>query len=172
MDLMHVRINCKDSKGFMDDLLIEQLLLNCKPFGRLTIELKNLDEHPKGFEIVKKLKQAGLHLYVSIGGQQISDYYDLVFEYSDVINFELFAHTPELHQKRFPDKDANRVFQNFMRALLISQKFQKMAVGVTYHMPDDNMEACQAIIFLEKDNPLILSLIHLIQDQECKSFTY
>lgn len=150
MDLMNVRINCKDNKGFIDDLLIEQLIQNCKPFGRLTIELKNLDRHPTGFEIVKKLKQAGLHLYVSIGGQQISDYYDLVFEYSDVINFELFAHTPELHSKRFPDDDANRVFQNFMKALLISQKFQKMAVGVTYHMPDDNVEACQAIIFFRE----------------------
>ncbi|MEE2923217.1 MAG: hypothetical protein VX619_00430 [bacterium] len=149
-DLMHVQLNCSDSKGYMDGHLIEQLIENCKPFGRLTIELKNLDKHPAGGEIVRKLKLADLHLYVSINGNQVGTYYDQVFEYSDVINFELLAHSPEFHAKRFPEDDANLIFQNFMRSLLISQKYQKMAVGVTYYMPDDVSEACQAIIFFRE----------------------
>ena len=152
----------------MDGHLIEQLIENCKPFGRLTIELKNLDKHPAGGEIVRKLKLADLHLYVSINGNQVGTYYDQVFEYSDVINFELFAHSPEFHAKRFPEDDANLIFQNFMRSLLISQKYQKMAVGVTYYMPDDVSEACQAIIFLGRGNLLILFLILQIQDQDYK----
>ncbi len=150
LDLLHVQVNCSDQKGCIDDRLIEQLINNCKSFGRLTIELKNLDKHPAGGEVVKRLKLAGLHLYVSINGYQPATYYDKVFEHSDVLNFELFAHTPDFHSKRFPEDNANGIFENFMRALLISQKFKKMAVGVTYHMPDDASEACQAIIFFRE----------------------
>ncbi len=157
MDLLHVELECVDQLGEMEMSTVDQLIVNCLPFGRLTMVLKNLDKHTNGNEIARKLHSAGLHIYASISGHRSPDFYEKIYNHCDVINFELLAHTPELHAKRFPKDNANLIFQNYLTALLSSQKYQRMAVGVTYTIPADANEACQAILFFRERqsiNPL------------------
>tara|TARA_Y100000589_G_scaffold89546_1_gene84110 strand:- start:1979 stop:3436 length:1458 start_codon:yes stop_codon:yes gene_type:complete len=150
MDLLHLELDCVDQLGTIKMTTIDRLISSSLPFGRLTVVLNNLDKHPHGDKIVEQLHNASLHIYASIVGHRAKEFYEKIYTYSDVINFTLFAHTPEFHAQRFPQEDANLIFQNYLTALLISQKSQRMAVGVTYQIPDDMNEACQAILFFRE----------------------
>ena len=149
-DIIQVEIECVDHLGDLKDSVVEKLIFHSLPFGRLTFVLRNLDKHPTGDAIVEKLHSAGLHIYSSIKGHRSPDFYEKIYKYSNVINFELRAHTPEFHSKRFPEDNAQLIFHNYFNALMISQKFQSLAVGVSYEMPDDAAEAIQAIIFFRE----------------------
>ena len=149
-DLIQIELDCVDSFGEIKEDVVEKLILNSLPFGRLTFVLRNLDRHPSGDSIVEKLHFAGLHIYSSINGHRSSDFYEKIYKYSNVINFELQAHTPEYHSKRFPEDNAQLIFHNYLNALMISQKCGSLAVGVIYLMPDDAAEAIQAIIFFRE----------------------
>ena len=91
MDLLHIELDCADQLGEMEMSTVDQLIVNCLPFGRLTMVLKNLDKHTNGNEIARKLHGAGLHIYASISGHRSPDFYEKIYNHCDVINFELLA---------------------------------------------------------------------------------
>lgn len=156
LDLKQIELSCVDQAGFIQQSVIDRLIELSRSYGRLTFVLRNLDDHPEGPMIAKSLKEAGLHVYVSLNAENDTDYYNQLYDYVDVVNFNLWAHNPELLKRRFPAKDARKIFTNFIQALIVSDRFKKMAVGVTYRMPKDPAEIIQAIIFFRErisDNP-------------------
>lgn len=155
-DLKFIRLNCVDSFGVVDIGVLNKLIEHSRTFGRLTFLLENLDLHPDAAIITKQLKLADLHVYGCLNAENKPSYYDAIYENCDVLNFNLWAHNPAYTVQNFPEKNCENIFKNFITALILSERYKKMAVGVTYHAPDDPSETIQAIVFFRErisDNP-------------------